>query len=781
MGSFKFNDIEIESPYDIVSVLDIKMNHGVNMHSTLYLKLICEEYNDFQIFIKTNTKDFIKLSKFDNVIFNGLIESFEVSRKGNLYTLEIKAISATALLDSKVESRSFQDINMLYSSVISTTISNIPQTIFAFNLMDKKIQEPLVQYNETAWEFLKRLASHFDSVLVCDIKDNKPRFYFGFNKKSTISIPQDLFYKANKDIESLNLSIEQLMDTDLFYHEVKTKEMYDLQDEVYFKNKKLYISHIKAEFIKSELIFTYRFSRINGVRQNKIYNENIKGASLEGKVIDSKDEFVKLHLNIDKKQDKATAHWFKVGPISNNVFYLMFEKNTFARLYFPSNKEVEAEVKNSVRKNGSTCSLTKVPQNRYLTTKNNNQMSLKPSSIEFKSNTNLQLGILLEDPMGAKFYSHKNIKFDAVNDIRFYTKKNINIIALVYIRICVPSSMQSISMENEIDLIGNMIFLGGRDRTRFAPFTDDEIIAKEAFNLGKLMNNIFVGVSIAVFAGVAIATGGTFAVLAGSVMVSLGISVTAIGTMYVLGTALSDVAHQEVRDVDTYIASAITGCICGALYYTTGGIANYGISSMQSTQYLIAKPMTQVPIKFIESYVNSVGSDIIYAGVNDTEFDLDQSNKYAIANVAFDLGFGKFRSRYGESMRANNRALSNVELEIKINTVDNALDVTGNTIWCGVKERDNPIDVANDYMNRESEVEKVEEIKATDVYKIEKVEIKDVDNVEKVEIKDIDNVEKVEIKDIDDVEKVDQKIDEKVEEKVEKDSDNKEREINIID
>ena len=43
------------------------------------------------------------------------------------------------------------------------------------------------------------------------------------------------------------------MDTDIFYHEIKSREVYELQDTVNFKNKS-----IKGEFIKSELIFTYK-------------------------------------------------------------------------------------------------------------------------------------------------------------------------------------------------------------------------------------------------------------------------------------------------------------------------------------------------------------------------------------------------------------------------------------------------------------------------------------------------------------------------------------------
>ncbi|MCT4583547.1 MAG: hypothetical protein N4A54_01370 [Peptostreptococcaceae bacterium] len=474
MSILKFDDISIETPYKLISIIDINLNHGVLIHSTLEIEAICEE-ESFDSFFKTTLNDSIIIKKEDKIIFKGLIGSYDANKEGDVYSVYIKAVSATSLLDSKVESKSFQDTTMTYSSVIDEVIKDIRDSSVSFNVANKEIKEPLIMYNETAWEFVNRLASHFNTVLVADIKDNKPRFYFGFKDKNIIEIEDSKFYKSSKDLQSLNLSTQKLIDTDFFSHEIKSKEVYELQDKVRFKNKTLYISHIKGEFIKSELIFTYKLSRINGIRQNKIYNENIKGVSLEGKVIDSKEEFVKLHLNIDKKQDVKKAHWFRVGAISNNVFYLMFEKNTYARLYFPSNKEVLAEVKNSVRKNGSTCPLTKKPENRYLTTKDKNQISLKPKSIEFKSNEGLDLSILMEDKKGTLFKSNSQINLNSKANISLNAKNKVNIKASEFVLIYNHDKIkpQSLTIENEFHFIGDKINLEGTDRTAFKMYNDD--------------------------------------------------------------------------------------------------------------------------------------------------------------------------------------------------------------------------------------------------------------------------------------------------------------------
>ncbi|MCT4584570.1 MAG: hypothetical protein N4A54_06565, partial [Peptostreptococcaceae bacterium] len=521
MGILKFNDISIETPYELISILDIKLNHEISIHSTLEIHAICKE-ESFDPFYKTTLKDFVELKKDDKTAFKGLIGYYNTKREGDLYSIIIKAVSATSLLDSQIKSQSFQDINMTYSNVISESIKDINGASFLFNLKDKTIDEPIIRYNETAWEFVNRLVSHFSSVLVCDIIENKPRFYFGFNKKNTINIDDSLFYESSKDLLSLNLSVDKLMDTDVFYHEIKSREVYELQDTVNFKNKTLFISSIKGEFIKSELIFTYKLSRLKGIRQNKIYNENIKGASLEGKVLDTKEELVKLHLNIDDKQDKATAYWFKVAQLTNNVFYIMYEKDTFSRLYFPSNKEVEAEVKNSVRKNGSTCPLTKKPENRYLTTKDKNQMSLKPSSVEFKSNEGLKLSTLVEDSFGAKLVSHKNINLNSKGSISFHAKNMVNITAKTDVLFYRDNKLnpQSFTMENEFHYLGNNVLLEGADRSSYSSIGDDPLLVtpiKKSFDWGKLALGVLAGLAAVAAVTAVVATGGAALVAAGAI------------------------------------------------------------------------------------------------------------------------------------------------------------------------------------------------------------------------------------------------------------------------
>ncbi|WP_252212409.1 hypothetical protein [Clostridium sp. CMCC3677] len=112
-------------------------------------------------------------------------------------------------------------------------------------------------------------------------------------------------------------------DTDYFYYEIKSRERYNIGDNIYFKQKDVYVSDYKASKYQDEIIYKYKLRRKNGVWQTKIYNSLLCGASLERKVLAVKEELIKFHLNIDENQNEEEAFWFRYAPPSVNIMYAM--------------------------------------------------------------------------------------------------------------------------------------------------------------------------------------------------------------------------------------------------------------------------------------------------------------------------------------------------------------------------------------------------------------------------------------------------------------------------
>ena len=87
------------------------------------------------------------------------------------YSVFMEAFSYSILFDRKIEKkyRVFQDKNFTYANIIdeiNKTYSNKDTQIKYFKEADVPIGKLVLQYNETDWEFLVRMASHLKTGLL---------------------------------------------------------------------------------------------------------------------------------------------------------------------------------------------------------------------------------------------------------------------------------------------------------------------------------------------------------------------------------------------------------------------------------------------------------------------------------------------------------------------------------------------------------------------------------------------------------------------------------------
>ena len=78
------------------------------------------------------------------------------------------------------KSQSFCRLSQSYTEVLYEVLYEYPQKdIWDEITQGQAIKDMLLQYEETDWEFLKRLASHFSTFLVADSSADCGRAYFG--------------------------------------------------------------------------------------------------------------------------------------------------------------------------------------------------------------------------------------------------------------------------------------------------------------------------------------------------------------------------------------------------------------------------------------------------------------------------------------------------------------------------------------------------------------------------------------------------------------------------
>ena len=87
----------------------------------------------------------------------------------------------------------FQDKTITYKEVLEYVISKAKREII-FNEENADIGSLLFQYNETDWQFMKRVAGLKKSILVPIIHENGIRICFGLPRSSVeISLKEDFY------------------------------------------------------------------------------------------------------------------------------------------------------------------------------------------------------------------------------------------------------------------------------------------------------------------------------------------------------------------------------------------------------------------------------------------------------------------------------------------------------------------------------------------------------------------------------------------------------------
>ncbi|MGG3284540.1 hypothetical protein ABEQ74_29700, partial [Paenibacillus solani] len=551
--------------------------------------------------------------------------------RAGVYTLEFEALSGTSVLDVQKKRRSFQNEKMTYEALIKAVLAPYSGAdAIVLEGGGKPIGEPIVQYDETDWEFLKRIASHSQTVVISDILEAKPRIHIGVPKLESIELPIDIPYTVSNNTlqyQRANATQQGLQDQDFFQYEIHSGHRYRIGNEAQFRKKQMVVSEVRAAMDKGQFIYTYRLARRNGIRQNRIHNKKLVGISVDGKVLDVKESLVKLHLTMDKEQPKSTAYWFPFTPPTGNVMYCMPQIGTNATLYFPNDAGGKAKVTGCVRTNGGSCGKTGNPNNRYFGTEHGSELEITPTAINITSGSQEPLKISIDDEQGIILTSHRKLTLHAVDDISLYTPKRIIIRTPNMVVAKRLSKLSGFTIESEYHVLGDQVNSDGRDRTSYPKYNDEpatwegpkveepkeeeqEGKKKKKFSWGKLLVAVAV-VAVVVAVSVATLGAGTVAgAVAGAALIG-----AATGAVATVGTMVAnDIARGEMSSGWEYLESAATGIIVGAIGGAIFGPFGGSVATSlvpATTGQVVRQLATNAGIGFMSSYTDYSLTELI--------------------------------------------------------------------------------------------------------------------------------------------------------------------------
>jgi len=431
-------------PFQLVSIQQLTLTKKINEHARLrFTGIVPEEVRD-QYVEMTEAYSSIEVNQIDNKgvptpLFKGIILSVKVSAVRGIYYMEVEATSGTYLLDIKKKSRSYQDKEMRYAALFQQMSPFYP----GLDIIDEatkgaKLDKFTLQYQETDWQFLKRLASRFNVGLVAAATFNQPKFHFGVPTGKGKGKLEDYHYTTRKKLADYLLYTENgnegMAENDFLYYEVETDQVLNIGDYVTFNGQTLYVYEAFTLMKDGLLKHQYVLSSKNGMNRSEVFNHAISGVSLEGKVLEVAKDQVKVHLTIDEKQESSKAHWFLYSTVytaeGHSGWYSMPEINDFVHIYFPTHREEEGIASSSIRKNRDSSATNKLddPSTKYYRTAFGKEIKLSPNEIVITAQDG-DVFIRLNETSGIEIFSKKAIQFISQADISVNASKKINLTA----------------------------------------------------------------------------------------------------------------------------------------------------------------------------------------------------------------------------------------------------------------------------------------------------------------------------------------------------------------
>ena len=317
IGKSRFIGVEIKS------ILNFKIESCMNEHARIAVRCIVDEADVSRIIDEVNQHTEVELKNEEETLFAGYLTNADFDFSGHYVEATLTAKGATWLLDVEKKDRSYQDTGMAFGEVIS---SKAPCGFF---VNDGPIGNILIQFRETDWQFVKRVASKRGNYVYSDLTSSQVVFQCGIDQK-----------REPVGMESDRYAIEKKFPENTLSYEIKCEKIYKVGDPVSFKDRKFFVWKAEINANLAEVEASYVIKDVNGFKCKETFLHDIAGASLRGKIIGVEGEKVQVHLDIDELQDTGNAYWYPFSTLQSATdgsgWYYMPEEGDYVNVCIPT-------------------------------------------------------------------------------------------------------------------------------------------------------------------------------------------------------------------------------------------------------------------------------------------------------------------------------------------------------------------------------------------------------------------------------------------------------------
>ncbi|MCM1259105.1 MAG: DUF6531 domain-containing protein, partial [Roseburia sp.] len=404
----------------VVEIESFEMDASFNAHAFAGLVLLMEEERIQKSVHGIKDGDGIKVYEKvgREILFAGKIVHAKMRRERGLCLMELRAASYTVDWEEEPVSQSFLDLGLTYLKVMKKVLKNQPGAkIIDCVTNGAKIPDFLLQYEESDWDFLVRLASHFYTFLVPDYKAGYGRVYFGIPDTGKEILLKDKEYKEIKDMDQhyrVGSCFNNLPQESMKW-ELTSLRSLDLADKVKFQGIETIVTKVSYKTVDGALVRTYELSRKKGVVCVPKKNPNIFGMSIPATVKERSGNCVRVHFHIDEKYEASSKNRYFTYAVESSFIYCMPEVGSQVHIYFPGDDEGSAVAVHALRASavpaasgaGSGAGYAQIPDNKSFSNVNGAELMLTPGTASMSPDQSGETCVTLDTEGNANIAGNK--------------------------------------------------------------------------------------------------------------------------------------------------------------------------------------------------------------------------------------------------------------------------------------------------------------------------------------------------------------------------------------
>ena len=255
----------------------------------------------------------------DKIFLNGVISKLRIKEtKAGALAVELLCSSKSILLDRIPRYRSFQDPTLTYTDIAQEVNKNYNDGETLVNVGEdmKEVPRMTIQYNETDWEYLKRIASYTGQPLMA----NSNKVLVGFFKNMPSQTPNLTYSYFGKETEE-----------ERTYYRVEGTEVYSVSTPIKLKIRNrvsgeevendYYVIESRIHNEGSTLKCEYKLGKQTDYFVDPIPHEKIRGAVIEARTVHiaRTDESKSEHGRTDGNSDNLEGRAIGVKPLNKYI------------------------------------------------------------------------------------------------------------------------------------------------------------------------------------------------------------------------------------------------------------------------------------------------------------------------------------------------------------------------------------------------------------------------------------------------------------------------------